>query len=118
MMAGWPWLNDNAWIASALLVVAFAGAALTMTWHMAESNSSKSGYLVVAGLLVLSGSFVLVGVTVGDQPVVSNGVLVPLIRILWLGAAVLLNSFMVLYWAERVEWKTGGVPRELPEAGD
>lgn len=116
-MQGWEWLNQNTWVASALLVIAFGGAALTMAWHIVESRSSKAGYLVVAGLAVLSVSFVLAGVTVGENPIVNDRALIPLIRILWFVAAVLLDSFMVLYWSERVRW-AGRMNNELPEAGD
>lgn len=118
MMNGWPWLNQNAWIASALLVIAFGGAALTMAWHIAETRSSRSGYLVVVGLLVMAVSFVLAGVSVGEQPIIEDRTLIPLIRILWLLAAVMLNSFMAIYWAQRVNLNRGGVGHELPNTGD
>ncbi len=98
MAEGWPWLNDNAWVASALLCVAFCGAAITMLWRGYETNSSRSFSVAVAGLLLLSASFVLVGVSVGTQPIVPGRALLPWIRLMWLWSALLLNGFMVLYW--------------------
>lgn len=113
MMNGLPWLNQNAWIASALLVIAFAGAGMTMAWHILETRSTRFGYLVVAGLFVMALSFVFVGMSVGEQPIVENRSLIPLIRILWLAGAVLLNSFMVMYWWARVDWHKIGLFRRL-----
>ena len=104
ILFSWGWLNQNAWCASALLAVGFAGAAVTMWWHMKETHGGRHNYLVVAGLAVLAGSFVLVGVSVGDQPILDSHTLIPAIRVMWFIAAVLLNSYLVVYWAQRVKW--------------
>lgn len=101
---GWEWLNQNAWVGSALLVIAFLGGALTMAWHIMETRSRRASYLVVAALLLLALSFVGVGVSVGDRPILTSRVLIPYIRILWFVAAVLLNAFIVVFWAARVRW--------------
>lgn len=105
---GWPWLNQNAWVASALMVVAFAGAAATMAWHIVEIRSTRYTYLVVAGLLLFALSFVLVGVSVGEKPILPTRNLIPMIRILWLVSAILLNTFLLVYWATRIKIRKHG----------
>lgn len=99
------YLNANAWVASALLSVAFLGASLSMMWHMFETHSKPYNYLAVAGLLLMSLSFVLTGVIVGEQPIVTGRALLPLIRLLWLLAGLALNAYIVMYWGVRVKWK-------------
>jgi hypothetical protein len=120
-MLGWDWLNHNAWIASLLLVVAFGGAAVTMWWHIKETRSARYNYLVVAGLLIMAASFVLAGVSVGEQPIIESRVLIPIIRLLWLAAGVAINAFMVGYWLRRVQWngwRGWRKPNELRTIGE
>jgi len=117
-MGGWQWLNENAWIASALLVIAFGGAACTMWWHIIETRSRRSSYLVVVALALLALSFVLVGVTVGERPILPGGVLVPMIRLMWLAVALMLNAFMVVYWSSRIVWRKRETLHELHDTGD
>ncbi len=102
---GLQWLNQNAWVASALIVVAFCGAALTMTWHIRKTRSERYNYIAVAGLLVFAASFVLVGVSVGERPIVPTRALIPAIRIMWLTAAILLDVFLAIYWGMRLRLK-------------
>lgn len=99
---GLPWLNHNAWIASALIVVALTGAAVTMAWHIMETHSARYNYIAVLGLLLFAASFVLVGVSVGERPIVPTRTLIPVIRILWLAAALILNAFLGIYWSKRI----------------
>lgn len=104
-LSGWQWLNQNAWVASALMVVALVGAAGTMAWHIHESRSVRYNYLVIAGLLVLAASFVLTGISVGERPIWPNRQLIPMIRILWLSSALIFNGYLCAYWARRLKWK-------------
>lgn len=104
-IVGWPWLNQHAWIASALLVVAFCGAAATMWWHIHESHSRRYNYVGVVGLLLMACSFVLVGVSVGTSPIIPNNRLIPIIRILWIAVALIFNFYLLVYWSYRLRWK-------------
>lgn len=99
---GWPWLNENAWVASALMAIALAGGAATMGWHVWRTRGRRSNYLAIVGLLVLAAAFVLTGVSVGERPIVEGRVLIPTIRLLWLAAAVIFNGYLVGYWWRRV----------------
>ncbi len=101
---GLPWLNQNAWIASALIVIALTGSAGTVAWHICESHSERYNYIAVVGLLVFAVSFVLVGMSVGDRPIVPTRALIPAIRILWLAAALILNAYLCIYWGKRIRF--------------
>lgn len=105
MVDGWDFLNQNAWLASALMVVALSGAALTMLWHMFETDSGGYNYLVIVALVVLAISFVLAGVSVGERPIVAGRQLIPMIRVLWLVSAIIFNLFLGMYWGKRVRWR-------------
>lgn len=108
MLAGWDWLNQNAWIASALMVVALTGAAGTMAWHIHESHSARYNYLVIVGLVLMAVSFVLTGISVGDKPILPGRQLIPTVRILWLSSALIFNGYLCAYWARRLQWKREG----------
>lgn len=105
LFGGWPWLNQHAWVASALLVVALVGGAATMGWHLRRTHGHRSNYASIGGLLVLAASFVLTGVSVGENPIVESRALIPLIRLLWLAAALIFNGYLVAYWWRRIVWK-------------
>lgn len=105
ILPGWHWLNQNAWIASALLVVALFGAAGTMAWHIYESRSARYNYLVIVGLMVLAASFVLTGISVGENPILTGRQLIPTIRLLWLTSALTFNFYLCAYWVRRLQWK-------------
>lgn len=102
---GWAFLNENAWIASALLVLAFFGAAVTLAWHINETNSHFYNLLAVAVLLVMAVSFLLTGVSVGESPLIPGRRLIPSIRLLWLLAGLLFNTYLIIYWSKRLVWK-------------
>lgn len=108
VLSGWQWLNQNAWIASALMVVALVGAAGTMAWHIHESHSAKYNYLVIVGLLTMATSFVLTGISVGEKPILTGRMLIPTIRILWFLSALTFNGYLCAYWARRLQWKREG----------
>ncbi len=108
VLSGWSWLNQNAWIASALMVVALTGAAGTMAWHIYESRSARYNYLVIVGLMVLAASFVLTGISVGENPILTGRQLIPTIRLLWLLSALIFNGYLCAYWARRLKWKRKG----------
>lgn len=120
LLGGWDWLNQNAWVASALLVVALTGAAGTMALHIHFAHSRPYNYLVVAGLLLMAFSFSLVGISVGERPIVTGHQLIPTIRILWLCSALIFNGHLCAYWARRLHWKregnSGSDSREIHEA--
>lgn len=105
MADGWEYLNQNAWFASALLLVALSAAALTLLQYTIESGGGWYTYIGVVGLVVLACSFVLVGVSVGERPIVPGRQLLPIIRLLWFAAAVLLNIALTIYWIKRVHWR-------------
>ena len=105
VFTGWEWLNQNAWIASALLVVALTGAGVTMGWHIYESRSARYSYLVIVGLLTMAASFVLTGISVGEKPILPGRQLIPTIRLLWLTSALIFNFYLCAYWARRLQWK-------------
>lgn len=105
LFSGWNWLNQNAWIASALLVVALTGASATMAWHIHESRSARYNYLVIAGLVLMAVSFVLTGISVGERPIWPGRQLIPMIRILWLSSALIFNGYLCACWARRLKWK-------------
>ena len=102
---GWHWLNQNAWIASAMLVVALLGGAVSMWWHIKESRSKPYNYLAVFGLVLMAVSFVLVGISVGENPIWPGGKLIPIIRVLWFASALIFNGYLCAYWARRLKWK-------------
>ena len=108
LFGGWHWLNQNAWIASAMLVVALMGGAVTMWWHIKKSRSKPYNYLAVLGLVLMSVSFVLVGISVGENPIWPGRQLIPTIRILWLLSALIFNGYLCAYWARRLHWKREG----------
>ncbi len=105
VLSGWNWLNQNAWVSSALLVVALTGAGVTMAWHIYESHIAAYNYLVIVGLLTMAASFVLTGISVGERPILPDRRLIPMIRILWLLAALIFNFYLCAYWARRLQWK-------------
>lgn len=111
-LTGWGWLNQNAWIASALLVVAFTGGAASMAWHIRATHAHRSNYLAVVGMLILAASFVLVGVSVGEHPIVESRVLIPTGRLLWFTAALVFNASLIAYWSRRIRWKRSAERRE------
>lgn len=104
-LGGWGWLNANAWVASALLVVAFTGGAASMAWHIRTTHAHRSNYLAVVGMLILAASFVLVGVSVGERPIIESRVLIPTARVLWFTAALIFNGYLIAYWSRRIHWK-------------
>lgn len=105
LWGGFPWLNEHAWVASALLVVSLLGGAVSMWWHIHESRSKPYNYLAVFGLVLMAVSFVLVGISVGEKPIWEGRRLIPVIRVLWLVSALIFNGYLCAYWARRLRWK-------------
>lgn len=88
-----------------MLVVALMGGAVSMWWHIHESRSKPYNYLAVVGLVLMAVSFVLVGISVGENPIWPGGKLIPMIRVLWFASALIFNGYLCAYWGRRLRWK-------------
>lgn len=99
----WEFLGAYAWLTASLMALAFLGAAITMYWHMVETNAPTITYAIVVAMLLLALSFVLVGMSTGDKPVVTSRVLIPYIRLMWFVSGAMINFFTVWYWVQRTQ---------------
>lgn len=97
-------LAANTWLSFALCAVALFGGALTLMWHIRESNSGPYVMLLSAAMVLGGIGFVLGGMQTGPTPIFPPSVLIPWVRLLWSlggGTAIL---FLVLYWSKRIDW--------------
>lgn len=99
---GWHWLNQNAWVASALMSIALFGGAFSMVFHIHKTNGRNANYLTVFGLILLAVSFILTGVSVGEAPIIEGRRLIPFIRIMWLISAIIFIVSLAFYWGKRI----------------
>lgn len=103
-------LTEYAWLVFALCAVMMLFGALTLVWHVRESRCGSYVYLASGAGLLLAAGFVLGGMQAGDRPVVAREVLIPWIRLFWVGAAGLGFAFLTIYWLRRFGhcWKWRG----------
>lgn len=97
-------LAEYAWVPFTICTIAMLGGALTLMWHIRESNSGP--YVLLLGCSLVFGGigFLLGGMQAGDSPIISRTVLIPWVRFFWFlgGAAAVL--FLLMYWAKRIDW--------------
>lgn len=107
-MPGFEWLNHNAWVPFASVAVALFCGAITLVFHTIESKSRKYVYVLFVALMIGFVGFVLGGIQAGDNPIMPREQIVPYIRISFFLSGMIVNAFLVMYWALRFRVMTKG----------